>query len=179
MTPLLLSAAVAAANDIRDIRGPIPIPVSVPWALYLGAIALLSLAVWAGVRVWRRRRARPPTPHERARAQLMAAEADPELQPPDVFAERVSGAVREYVEARFRLPATHQTSEEFLADLLVRDGLAPQLAEQRPTLTAFLHTCDFAKFAGRSLHRESMRALRAAALQFIDAADAAHTGEAT
>ncbi|HEY2736665.1 MAG TPA: DUF4381 family protein [Polyangiales bacterium] len=175
MSPLLLSAA---ADDIRDIRGPIPIPVAVPWPLYFGALALLSLAVWIAVRIWRRRRARPPTPYERARAQLMAAEVDPEAQRPDVFAERVSGAVREYIEARFQLPATHRTSEEFLSDLLVRDGLAPQLAEQRPTLTAFLHTCDFAKFAGRSLHGESMRALRAAALQFIDAAEAARAGEA-
>jgi hypothetical protein len=179
MTPLLLGVGPAAGEDIRDIRGPIAFAPGSPWPLYIGAAALLGLAIWFGFQLWRRRRARPASPYERARAQLLAAVPDPQTQPADLFAERVSGAVREYVEARFELPATHRTSEEFLSDLLVREGLAPQLVEQRPTLAAFLHTCDFAKFAGRTLHGEAMRSLRAAALQFIDAAEAARSGEAT
>jgi hypothetical protein len=168
----VLGLAVTAANDIRDIRGPIAVPQWRPWLLYVGLAVALCACVWLLRRALRRRQPQPLTPYARARQQLMAADPRQSASAADVFAERVSLAVREYVEARFALPAAHRTSEEFLSDLLASDALAPQ----RALLSSFLQTCDLAKFAGRTLQREAMNELHAAALQFIEAVEAAPAG---
>jgi hypothetical protein len=169
----VLALAASATDDIRDIRGPIAPPEWSPWLLYVGLLLALCACAWLARRALRTRRRQPLTPYARARQQLMAADPRQSPSPPDVFAERVSLAVREYVEARFELPATHRTSEEFLADLLVSEALAPQ----RPLLSGFLQACDLAKFAGRTLQREAMNELHAAALHFIEAVETAPTGE--
>jgi hypothetical protein len=174
MTALLATAAAAApgaAEDIRGIRGPIAIDAPELWILYVGLGVLVVAAAYGLLLLWRSRRARSQTPYERATAQLKAAESEIDPARPDVFAERVSNAVREYLEARFSLPATHRTSEEFLSELLVRDDVVPQLAAQHGALSTFLDSCDFAKFAGRALHGEAVLALRAAAHRLIDAAE--------
>jgi hypothetical protein len=168
----VLARAVSATDDIRDIRGPIALPQWWPWLMYVGVALALCACGWLLWRALRRRKQRPLTPYARARQQLMAADPLQSSSPPDVFAERVSLAVREYVEARFELPATHRTSEEFLSDLLGSDSLAPQ----RPLLSGFLQTCDLAKFAGRTLQREAMHELHAAALHFIEAVETAPAG---
>ena len=100
-----------------------------------------------------------------------AADASLDKQAPDEFAEQVSGALRRYIEARFALPVTQRTSEEFLTDLLTRADISPLLAAKRPELGHFLEICDLAKFAARSLHQETMRALISSARSFIDAAE--------
>lgn len=168
----VLALAVSAADDIRDIRGPIALPEWRPWLSYAGLVLGLCACAWLVRRAFRARRQRPLTPYARAKQQLMAADPRSATSPPDVFAERVSLAVREYVEARFELPATHRTSEEFLSDLLGSESLAPQ----RPLLSGFLQTCDLAKFAGRTLQHEAMHELHAAALQFIEAVETAPAG---
>lgn len=172
----LAATATTAADDIRDIRGPIAAPEWRPWLVYVGLALALVACAWLVRRALHVRRRPPLTPYARVKRQLMAADPRHSAAPPDVFAERVSLAVREYVEARFELPATHRTSEEFLSDLLVRDSLAPQLVAQRPLLSGFLQTCDLAKFAGRMLPREAMNELHAAAMQFIDAVETAPAG---
>ena len=56
----------------------------------------------------------------------------------------MSGVLRHYLEKRFGLPATEQTTTEFL-DGLRRSTLLT--AEQQEALRAFLGQCDLAKFA--------------------------------
>lgn len=170
---LLLAAAAASGEDIHDIRGPLALPGLPAWLPWAAVALVAGLLLWAARRLWRRRK--PPTlsPRERALQQLSAAGSDLDGQHPDLFAQRVSHALREYIEARFQLPATQRTSEEFLSELLARPERAPQLSAQRAELALVLERCDYAKFAGRSLHGEAMRALRAAALQFIEAAESA------
>ena len=169
---ILLDAA-AAATDIRDIHGPIHMPGPTPWLLYAACVLAAPLLGWAARAIARRLRARARvlTPYELAKDRLAAADASLDQQRPDEFAEEVSGAVRQYVERRFAVRATQRTSEEFLAELLTRADVAPLLAAKRPELSHFLETCDLAKYAARSLHRETMQALSLAARRFIDAAE--------
>lgn len=157
-------------QDIRDIRGPIPIPPG--WLLplaVLGAAAIVGLVGFLAVRWWRRRRARPKparSPEEIAFERLEAARVLIDPPRPREFGAAVSDAVRLYIEDRFTARAARRTTEEFLADL--RDGRDPALGPQRELLAEFLEHCDLAKFARSPLGRAEMEGLHASALRFID-----------
>lgn len=171
--------AAAAAADIRDIRGPISLPAPTPWLWYAIAAVVASLALWgaiATIKLWHRQRVPAQSPYEAALSRIRAADAQREQQPPDVYAEQVSAAVRQYIEARFALPAAHRTSDEFLASLLAQNEATRPLAAHRSLLSEFLNTCDLAKFAARSLQDETKRALSAAAVRFIETTESTTAG---
>ena len=90
------------------------------------------------------------------------------MTPPQAqaFAFAVSNAVRLYIEDRFQEKAARRTTEEFLHDLLGRDGspLAPFAAP----LQDFLQHCDLAKFARWSLSGDDMRNMHGSARRFVE-----------
>ena len=141
-------------GDIRDIRGPLWIPVSVVrvslWVLL--ALAAMAAAFWVGRR--RRRGAtvetatpgQPPRPaHEIALEALDRIEASPMLERGQVkeYHIEVSETLRTYVEARFRVPALEMTTREVVGGLR-REGASPDFVEG---LGRFLDQCDMVKFA--------------------------------
>jgi uncharacterized protein DUF4381 len=163
----------ATAEDIRDIRGPKGI--LPPWLLpaLLAGVVLLAIGGYA---VWRRLQRRPPPrrlePFEIALQRL--EEIRTLLDPSSVreFSIAISDIVRQYIEARFKVTATHRTTEEFLHDLLAASkSLAAQrndtLAAHRDLLEAFLNQCDLAKFAGVSLSRQILESLHESACRFV------------
>jgi hypothetical protein len=77
----------------------------------------------------------------------------------------MSDVVRQYIEAEFKVTATHRTTEEFLHDLLESSNAA--LAAHRNLLAEFLHQCDVAKFAGVGLSRQIMESLHQSARSFV------------
>jgi len=89
------------------------------------------------------------------------------MQPPQAreFSIAVSDVVRRYIEQRFEVIATHQTTEEFLRDLLATSRSA--LLRHRALLTEFLHQCDLVKFAGMSLTAQNMESLHHSARAFV------------
>jgi hypothetical protein len=173
-TPGAPATDTATAEDIRDIRGPkglLP-----PWLLpaLLAGVVLLAIGGYA---VWRRLQRRPPPrrlePFEIALQRL--EEIRTLLDPSSVreFSIAISDIVRQYIEARFKVTATHRTTEEFLHDLLAasNESLAAQrndtLAAHRDLLEAFLNQCDLAKFAGVSLSRQILESLHESARRFV------------
>jgi hypothetical protein len=112
------------------------------------ALVLIAAVVVAAAVVGRmlrpRRRPVAPTPEERAARELDAATA---LVATDVAAahERWADVVRRFLAERFRLPATRQTTAEFL-EALSRESSLPE--QQRENLRAFFGLCDLVKFAG-------------------------------
>ncbi len=160
--------AVAPTNDIRDIRGVVPVPTSWKGLAWTAAALGLAAAIVAFVR-WRRRPkpTPPPPPHEIALARLAAAEPLIAERRPREFGIAVSDAVREYIEARFQLLAARRTTEEFLAAHLADDG--SPLRPFRDPLGAFLASCDLAKFARWALDESAMRDLAASARTFVEA----------
>jgi hypothetical protein len=160
------AAAFAAAEDIRDIRGP---KFFLPAWVLPALVAVGVLLALGGFWVWRwqrrRRRARVLLPFEVAlqrledlRALMLPARARE-------FCIAISDIIRGYIEQRFDVVATHRTTEEFLRDLLESSNAA--LARHRALLSEFLHQCDLAKFAGMSLTRESMESLHRSACAFV------------
>jgi hypothetical protein len=157
----------AAADDIRDIRGPLHIPDPLVW-LYYAIGACLALGAAAGAWRWFRRHKalRAKRAFEIAFEQLERAKAlmKPELA--DAFSVAVSDAVRTYIEKRFEVRVTRHTTEEFMA----RIGSEPagDLTEYSDLLQDFLSHCDLAKFARCVLTIDQMQEMHQSAWEFVD-----------
>ena len=151
---VVASVGLDGGGDIRAIKGPLDIPLSVlailPW---LAGIALLAgIAYW----LWRRGRARAPDgtlapaepprpPHETAYEALRTLEAErlPDRGEIKTFHIRASDIVRAYVEGRFGVDALEMTTGE------VVDGLRGQEVDATVLLDLrrMLERCDLVKFA--------------------------------
>jgi len=155
--------------DIRDIRGPVAIPV--PWvvpALVAGGVLLALLLGWLGRRWWRRRKLRVPPPRpadEIALERLEAARGLIEPARAREFCFAVTEAVRFYIEDRFAVRAARRTTDEFLVDL-VRTPTAG-LAAHGELLGDVLRQGDLVKFARATLARDEMEALHRSAVRFV------------
>jgi hypothetical protein len=143
-------AAPAPADDIRDIRGPIAIPLW--WVLPL-AVALAAL-VTAGlvflVRFWRARRARALTALERALAALAVAEAHAREGRAQEWANIVADTTRGALAVRIGVEVLPQTTAE-LARSCANDADAARVV-------ALLETCDLARFAKANLDASALLA---------------------
>lgn len=143
------------SGDIRDIRGPLGIPMSTLQMLLWVVLPLLAVGLLYTVA----RRLRPKRrdesratfgplsrlPHEVALEALDALEASPLLESGEVkqYHIEVSDILRGYVEDRFGVDALEMTTLEVLAGL-ERAGVEERF---RDGLSAFLQQCDMVKFA--------------------------------
>lgn len=150
----VVSVGADESGDIRDIRGPLGIPLGVArvglWALALLMAAWLAYTLYA-----RMRRASddpvaapgppPRPPHEIALEALARLEASPMLERGQVkeYHIEVSDILRHYVEGRFHVTALEMTTWEVLAGL-ERVNVEPGI---RDRLRRFLEQCDLVKFA--------------------------------
>lgn len=162
------SAAVPTANaaDIRDIRGPEPIPSQWLWVIGLAGGALCAGGAYAAWRWYQSRRdARTKLPYEIALEQLDATRALMDVTTVREYSIAVSDIVRRYVEQRFQVMAAHRTTEEFLHDLL--NASEAQLSSHRTSLSGFLSHCDLAKFGGWRLSMPSMESMHESARRFV------------
>src|ERR1700694_5174684 len=113
-------AATPMPVEIRDIAPPVDVFPYPPWmvatAIALAAV-LLALIVWLVVS-WSRRPPAPPPPTPTAIAlrELEKLRARVSEIEPYGFSVAVSDVLRTFISnAKFKLPATRQTSPEFLA----------------------------------------------------------------
>lgn len=157
--------SAAAANDIRDIRGIKAVPSSEIWMMEAAGVAALAALAYGAYCWYRRVKLTPKTAEDIALERLEKALR---LMQPDTareFSIEVSETVRSYIEARFKVHATHQTTEEFLHGLV--DPSASLLARHQELLGDFLTHCDLAKFARWVLSVEEMQSMHASARTFV------------
>ena len=150
-------------EDIRDIKGLVPVPFNWWW---LALLALVLLLVCVVVWWWKRRQpktapkpvAPPPTPLEIALAALQRLrEAD---LPVAEFYTQLADIVRQFIEGRFGLHAPERTTEEFLAEAnLTERHLA--------LLRTFLVEADLVKFARHRPGQADRQRAFAAAENFV------------
>jgi hypothetical protein len=178
------SAADVPGDDIRDIRGPKGV---FPLWLILVALAIIALLIIGAYAFWRwKRRRQRPRPLTHLEIVLQRLEATRALMQPATvreFSIAISDIVRGHIEYAFDVIATHQTTEEFLHDLLGSSN-APaanaanasstsgpsanaSLAAHRSLLEEFLYRCDVAKFAGVTLSQPIMESLYQSARRFV------------
>ena len=82
------------------------------------------------------------------------------------FSIAVSDSLRKYIEGRFRIGATHQTTLEFLRQLAL--DKPDVLLHHANGLEEFLQHCDLAKFAQWRLSQEEMQAMFKSAWEFVE-----------
>jgi hypothetical protein len=151
----VVSVGADESGDIRDIRGPLAIPLAL-WRVALWTL-LPMLAIALLYVLARRLRARedatsrpalamPERPaHELALEALAELEASPLLARGEIkeYHIRVADILRRYLERRFRVDALEMTTTEVLQALAAR-GVEQNFVDG---LRAFLEQCDLVKFA--------------------------------
>jgi hypothetical protein len=152
-------------EDIRDIKGLVPLPHGWWWLWLLLAFVALAVALW----LWKRRQpgvsafvAPPPTPYEVAIRELRRLRE--ENPPVEEFYTRLSDVVRQYLEGQMGLRAPERTTEEFLYEVSRDHSLS---AEHRELLGAFLREADLVKFAKFRPGTEDMQRALEAAEKFV------------
>ena len=159
------TATASSTEDIHDIRGLKAIPSQELWFLWLAGCAALAVLAYGAWRWYRHARTTPKSAYEIALERLEKARALMTLETAREFSIEVSEIIRSYIEARFHVRAAHQTTEEFLHNLLEpSDAL---LADHQELLAEFLHHCDLAKFARWILSMEEMEAIHRIARVFV------------
>lgn len=163
--------ALPPGDDIRDIRPAFSIPAprpKPPWlAIAGGAVGLAAL----GVVMARRRRPRAIGLAEATLARLEAARKHAAAGDAYGFSVRVSEILRDYLEQRFALRASRQTTPEFLRDLA--DRHIPELQASEATLDDFLDACDAAKYARYELAPPQMDRMADEARRLVEQGGAA------
>lgn len=141
-----------------------PVEISIWW--YIGpavALALMALIIWrmrARIRSAIEELTKPPPvdPAQVAREALAALRAEMGGLTMRDFIHRLSKIFRDYLEARYKIRATSQTTREFL--VAASKGKSFD-ADTREKIQEFLETSDRAKFAHQTVPEETGNAFLA------------------
>jgi len=164
-------------EDIRDIAGPVDLPVDYSPYIWMGAGVVAFIGSGVAVYILLRRRERkiegapPRSAHEIAYEQLQEIADANLIEAGEIerYYVLLSGVIRHYMENRFGLHAPEMTTEEFLqAAASVETRHAVSLQEHRELLRDFLTECDLVKFARYGPDERQMRTAFESARRFVD-----------
>src|SRR5438876_4228904 len=134
------------AEEFHDIAPPVDYSLIPPWLVFVIAfvgLSLLGLVVWLFAK--RRKPPLPPKlPREIALEELDRISREIEKMSPYQFSIRVSDILRKYVTQQYGLPATRQTSIEFLTAVA---QASPFSTDEKSLLEDCLSRCELIKFA--------------------------------
>ena len=159
-------ALLALAEEFHDIASPVNYSLIPPWLVFVIAfvvLSLLGLVVWWFVQ--RPKLELPPkAPREIALGELEQIQPEIERMSPYQFSIRVSDILRRYVTQQYGLPATRQTSIEFLT----ATAKAPSFStDDKSLLEDFLNRCDLIKFAKYEATTSDSDLLLEEAIRFV------------
>lgn len=166
------STSISSNNnkELHDIHGPVILSEPVPYYLFTGILllitALLVFLFWY-FRL-RKKPALPPVPPwERAKEELAAAK--PHLNPKEsiIYLEKASLILRKYIESRFAIKSTKQTTHEFLNGLKLSAGNSP-LHTSKKELRNCLQLADMAKFAHHLASQPELEQIEGSIVHFVD-----------
>ncbi len=157
--------------ELRDIHPPVLLPEPPDYTVLI--VAVLLLLVVLAVLFWffrmRKKKISLPRAHETALADLVRARSFMSAEQALQYAAAVSDILRRYIEKRFRIRTTRQTTKEFFAALGGNPGkAATELEKHHDSLKVCLEQCDMAKFARRTPDRTHMEKMETAVKNFIE-----------
>lgn len=161
--------AALQAEQLRDIQGPVPISEPLPYLLILGGV--IGLLLIAALVFWyNKKRVKPSlapiSPWEKALTDLAEAR---ELLSPErglMYMDRASQILRHYIESRFTIGSTRQTTREFLQSLQDVGANSP-LQTYKNELRGCLEQADMAKFAHYIPKLENLELMEDAVITFV------------
>jgi len=163
ITPVLV---ILTTDEFHDIAPPVDYSLIPPWLVFVIAFIVLSL-LGLVVRWFARRRKPelpPKLPREIALGELDQIRWEIERMNPYQFSIRVSDILRRYVTQQYGLPATRQTSIEFLTAAAKASSFS---ADEKSLLEDFLNRCDLIKFARYEATTSDSELLLEEAIRFV------------
>ncbi|PYK10883.1 MAG: hypothetical protein DME61_02255 [Verrucomicrobia bacterium] len=161
-----MNMSIFLAEEFHDIAPPVDYSLIPPWLVFVivfVALSLLGLVVWLFAK--RRKPPLPPKlPREIALEELERIACEIERMSPYQFSIRVSDILRKYVTQQYGLPATRQTSIEFLTAVA---KASPFSTEEKSLLEDFLSRCDLIKFARYEATTSDSELLLGEAIRFV------------
>jgi hypothetical protein len=142
-------------GEIRDVKPPFSIPLSLEEiVLYSGIVLLIAALGYAGFRFWKKRRARrkgevyvpPPRPAHSTALEELALLKEKQLWQRGLvkqYYSELTEILRRYFENRYRLPALEETTDEIVAGLSKQSVDGPIVASAE----SILRRADLVKFA--------------------------------
>lgn len=157
-------------EQLRDIHPPLLLPEAPDYTMLIAGILVFFL--FLAVVVWffrfRKKEVFLPSAHETALADLQSARKLMSAERAKEYAAEVSTILRCYIEQRFRIKTSRQTTKEFFTSLMVFPKQTTELfATHTKNLHECLEQCDLAKFARCSPGRNSMEKMETAVQDFI------------
>jgi len=154
---------VNKGNLLHDIHGPVPIAEQPSYLLIAGVVCLLL--VIAALIFWYLKDKKLPVPSpmppwEREAKSLASAERG------ILYMDRVSQILRAYIESRFAIQSTRQTTREFLHSLSGIGDNSP-LQTYKAALQDCLEQADMAKFAHHLPRPDNLEQMEAAVTNFV------------
>jgi len=159
-------AFLVLAEEFHDIAPPVDYSLIPAWLVFVIAfvvLSLLGLIMW-----WFAKRPKPElppkAPREIALGELEQIRPEIERMSPYQFSIRVSDILRRYVTQQYGLPATRQTSIEFLTAAAKAPSFS---ADDKSLLEDFLSRCDLIKFARYEATTSDSELLLEEAIRFV------------
>lgn len=169
-TTLQQTQAAGQPPELRDIHGPVELKSQSRTMIY-GALILLLLLILLGIYllIKRRKKAAPPSipPWDQALSEISEARTLLSSNMVLGYMDRISLILRRYVESRFAIKSTRQTTREFLHSLN-RSSTDPVIRSCRGELQTCLEQCDMTKFAHHIPQQENMEMMEGAVIAFVE-----------
>lgn len=159
------------AGTLHDIRGPVELPDATAMLVWFGVGLAVVLIFGLLLFFWRRQKKgeNQPDSHELALAELSRLRSMMNAEQALIYAEQLSELLRRYIEARFQIHSTRQTTREFFAGLSSNSQTLRSMEAYHDRLKECLEQCDMAKFAHCIPDQQGMEAMEQAVLGFIRA----------
>lgn len=148
-------------EDINSILPKVePSFLSQNWTWIVPLAMLLTLLL--GALLAKLKKSKKLSPYEISKLRLATARLENDDK---IYAELVSGALREYISEIFAIPAPERTTEEFLTLASSNSDIAES---DRKTIEQILNISDMAKFAGAQFSAENRDLMMKLAEEFIE-----------
>lgn len=159
--------------DIYDIYGPLTLPDPINWVPYIiaGALLLVVLAILLFWYLKKKKKKIIPAipPHITALAELQRAREFITSNQSLIYADRISEILRHYIEKRFTISSTRQTTTEFLQSIQVSaSSSGSALLPHKEELSSCMQQCDMAKYAHKTTDKANMEEMETGVRRFID-----------
>ena len=167
----LAQGGSAAPEALHDIRGPVVLP-EVPGVLFwilIGLAVLVLVGLYLYLRTRRTKDRKELSPDEIALAELARLQALMNPEQALIYADQLAEILRRYVEARFLIRSTRQTTREFFLGLTRNSQAVAAIKEHHHHLQECLEQCDMAKFAHFVPDQQGMETMEQAVRGFIEA----------